>query len=257
MAAVIVIDPGHGGFQKIRGSSPNNATSRSGVLEKTMALRLALKIRDEIEAFNQKQFGDGSNEKIDVQLTRTRDVNLGLADRANLARIAQASVFLSIHFNSFDGTVRGTEAWIDRKYRSPHKVNQAGTIKSITEGPGQPISGIRNVNHVDDAAFASAVAMATSQAISKHDIAAKTRSTIYYAQHHGESYSPPEGVKMKRLDVLRDSALGSHVSGCCACLLEVEFIDHPAVDELFNGPDGDKVEKSLARAIARVLIDHA
>ena len=34
VSGVVVLDPGHGGNEKIGGSSPNNATSTSGVLRK-------------------------------------------------------------------------------------------------------------------------------------------------------------------------------------------------------------------------------
>ena len=38
----VVIDPGHGGWLEIGGSSANNATTPSGILEKNLTLRFGL-----------------------------------------------------------------------------------------------------------------------------------------------------------------------------------------------------------------------
>ena len=72
---IVVIDPGHGGDVEIGGSSANNAEGPSGLLEKTVTLDLALRVRSAL---------NGST--IDVRLTRTTDTNLSLKDRANVAR---------------------------------------------------------------------------------------------------------------------------------------------------------------------------
>ena len=48
VSGVVVLDPGHGGTHKTGGSSPNNATSSSGVAEKTMTLELAKLVRKEL-----------------------------------------------------------------------------------------------------------------------------------------------------------------------------------------------------------------
>jgi hypothetical protein len=48
--AVVVIDPGHGGTENATSSSWNNATSPSGVLEKTMTLDYGLALRDALRA---------------------------------------------------------------------------------------------------------------------------------------------------------------------------------------------------------------
>ncbi|HEX8074239.1 MAG TPA: N-acetylmuramoyl-L-alanine amidase [Thermoleophilaceae bacterium] len=98
---VIVIDPGHGGTAMVGGSSPNNATGPNGLLEKNVTLDLAQKTASRI--------GDRAR----VILTRDSDVNLGLEDRAFVARDNNAALFLSIHMNGFsDAAVDGTEAWV-------------------------------------------------------------------------------------------------------------------------------------------------
>jgi len=58
-------------------SSPNNATSPSGVKEKDLVLVMAELIRDIIIT---------KQPQVQVELTRTTDVNVALFDRARLAR---------------------------------------------------------------------------------------------------------------------------------------------------------------------------
>ena len=60
------------------------------------------------------------------------------------------------------------------------------------------------------------------------------------------------GVKEQRLGVLRDDQLGE---GTKACLVELEFIDRPEVDELLNlGPKAGEVRIAIASAIAGAMI---
>jgi N-acetylmuramoyl-L-alanine amidase len=83
------------------GSSANNATGPTGLAEKTLALTVARLAQQFLEL-----------QGYTVLLTRYRDENVGLADRAAVARACAASVFASIHFNGMDGTAQGTETWI-------------------------------------------------------------------------------------------------------------------------------------------------
>lgn len=107
-SGTVVLDPGHGGETRTGGSSPNNATSASGVLEKTMTLDLARLVRRELKRIAAERPGSD----IKVHLTRAGDTNLGLADRARVAAAKNANVFVSIHYNGFNAQVRGTETLI-------------------------------------------------------------------------------------------------------------------------------------------------
>ena len=79
---LIVIDPGHGGFDP--------GASASGYREKTLVLGLARALRDEIERRNIAR----------VALTRDDDRYLLHAERYELARRLDADLFLSIHADS-------------------------------------------------------------------------------------------------------------------------------------------------------------
>jgi N-acetylmuramoyl-L-alanine amidase len=95
--AVVVIDPGHGGDRDEAGSKANNATSPSGVKEKTMALDFGLSLRDTLRA---KAREDKLSLK--VLMTRDTDINPSGAERAHVARDNGADILFVIHFNSDD-----------------------------------------------------------------------------------------------------------------------------------------------------------
>ena len=96
-----------------------------------------------------------------------------------------------------------------------------------------------NVNLEDDRRFARRVQNAVFDVIEGFD-----------------SGSNDRGVKEERFGVLNDAALGNTNGGNCrACLLEVEFLDVPAVDVLLNtGPNAGAVRQSIAQAIAKAII---
>jgi N-acetylmuramoyl-L-alanine amidase len=210
---VVVIDPGHGGRRKVGGSSANNATSASGVPEKAMTLDLAKRIRRELGRLAAKVPGSD----LSVHLTRAGDRNLGLSARARCAETHAADIFVSLHFNGFNGAARGTETWI------------------LSAGNG-------NLNEADDRALAERVQQAMCSSLQGFDDRARDR-----------------GIKDgQRLGVLSDISLGNARGDCRtrACLVEVEFIDHPDVDRLLNtGPEARRVKDALAASMAAAIVD--
>jgi N-acetylmuramoyl-L-alanine amidase len=136
----IVLDPGHGGAVETGGSSPNNAVSPSGVLEKNVTLRMAFLTRDAL-----REQATAGKHQITVVLTRETDVNLGLRERAEVAKAAGAALFLSIHCNaSTKHNARGVETLI--------RPTSAG-----------------NTDHAADQAFAQHIQDAVVGAIIPHD----------------------------------------------------------------------------------------
>jgi len=220
-AAVIVIDPGHGGIVKIEGSSPNNATSPSGDLEKNWTLDVARRTRAAVLA---KAATAGAS--VDVVLTRDTDANKGLAARANVAKFYRAQLFLSIHFNGFDGRVRGIETLIQ----------------------------VVNANKDDDRVFAQSIQRSVLKAL--HEIDPTTTTLPRYDR----------GVKEQSLGVLADVALGNTGSAhaCRACLVEIEFMDVPAVESLFQlePPNATAAQETAANrqrvadGLAEALLEH-
>lgn len=213
-AFTVVIDPGHGGSAKVGGSSPNNAVSPSGVKEKGMTLKLALYARDAL-------IKRGRERQLDIKvfLTRDRDVNVGIADRAKLAAQKKAQLFLSIHFNGGLGC------------------NRVETFYRVKE---------KNKNYQEDKKLSYKIQRAVFDII--HGYLPKTKQD---SADHG--IKPDTQTEVKSLGVLRDEYLGP---GCRSCLVEIAAIDIQEVDQLFNhSPEGDQVFLKVAEALAQAMVD--
>lgn len=89
---IIVIDPGHGGVD-------SGAVARTGAQEKKLVLAYALVLHERLKATG----------RYTPLLTRSQDVFIALRDRVNFARNHGASLFISLHADSFRSSrVRGT-----------------------------------------------------------------------------------------------------------------------------------------------------
>lgn len=211
VTGTVVLDPGHGGTQKVGGSSPNNAISASGIKEKTIVLELALLVRDAL-----RTLAPG----VKVVMTRESDHNLGIRARAQVAAAHRADLFLSFHFNGFNGRSRGVETW----------------VRAASNG---------NVNLAEDTEFARKIQTEVLAAMRRHDPS-----------------TPDRGIKAddereNPLGVLNDGELGNSSSRhpTRACLVELEFIDVPAVDALLNtGPKAATVRADICAGIASAIV---
>ncbi|HVY52585.1 MAG TPA: N-acetylmuramoyl-L-alanine amidase [Devosia sp.] len=92
---LIVIDPGHGGVD-------NGASGPNGVREKDITLAVALQLRDLLVKSGQ----------FDVAMTRDDDTYLTLNERVDLARQNKASLFISLHADTFqESDIRGASIY--------------------------------------------------------------------------------------------------------------------------------------------------
>ncbi len=92
---VIVIDPGHGGEN--RGTIENNHE------EKLMTMVTAQAMYDELCLYD----------NVEVYLTRTGDVDMSLAERAEFAKEKNADFMFSVHYNaSASHELFGSEVWV-------------------------------------------------------------------------------------------------------------------------------------------------
>ena len=91
----VVLDPGHGG-------EALGTHLKGGLAEKDITLDIGLRLRQIL-----------ASRGFDVLMTRDRDVDVSLADRAHFANTAGADLFLSIHVNwiADGGESRGVETY--------------------------------------------------------------------------------------------------------------------------------------------------
>ena len=107
---IVVLDPAHGGTSDCGGSSWQGGASPgpNSIVEKDITLALAKAVKDRLDATHT------------VTLTRDRDVNVSLSERAQRARELEADLFVSIHFNAaLDPDVDGTESWVANRASPP------------------------------------------------------------------------------------------------------------------------------------------
>ncbi|PER03265.1 N-acetylmuramoyl-L-alanine amidase [Bacillus cereus] len=101
----IFIDPGHGG--KDSGASFNN------LVEKDWTLEVSTLIYQKLKNFN-----------VDVKMSRSSDIYVGLLERARQANLWNANIFISLHVNAGGGT--GFESY--RYLKTDDKTLQMHTI---------------------------------------------------------------------------------------------------------------------------------
>ena len=96
-----VVDPGHGGTQPAYSSTPFGVVGPTGLREKDVTLLVAQRLVPRLGG--------------KTLLTRSKDENLRLGGRAEIARRAGADVFLSIHANSCPRGACGSEIWVHER----------------------------------------------------------------------------------------------------------------------------------------------
>jgi N-acetylmuramoyl-L-alanine amidase len=115
----IVLDPGHGGYDK-------GATSRYGN-EKDYALDVARKLRPLLRAKGLK-----------VVLTREGDYFVPLEVRAKIANTAKDAIFISIHFNATDrdASASGFEIYCLTPLGAPSTADDSLALSFMNVNPG-------------------------------------------------------------------------------------------------------------------------
>lgn len=213
----IVIDPGHGGTTTVGGSKANNATSFTGVKEKKLTLEFCMILRDSLQKLAQQK-----NKQIKVVLTRTEDVNIGIADRSKFAATHKANLFFALHFNGHTNrSIRGVETYFRKN---------------------------GNLNLADDKDFATKVNDSLFASLKSIDDQAKNRGV-----------KPDTESGPGSLPLLRDDRLGNvnRPKKCRACYVELEFITNKRVDELLvSGPNASQNVRTVMGNLASTLVDY-
>lgn len=122
----IVVDPGHGGWDL-------GTVGRTGLLEKDLVLDIA----ERLSSMLQKDLN------ANVILTRTDNTYISLERRAEIANLAKADLFVSIHANySSSSSARGVETYYTDTYSSIH----ARTPETSAAAPAGSTSDWTNVD---------------------------------------------------------------------------------------------------------------
>jgi N-acetylmuramoyl-L-alanine amidase len=122
----VVIDAGHGGAAR-------GTWSRWAGAEKDATLGVARRLEPKLRAAGFK-----------TVMTRTRDVDVGLNERARISNRQSNAIFVSIHFNEARARrIRGTETY----YKSGASMGLARNIhRQVSSLPGHSSRGIKTAN---------------------------------------------------------------------------------------------------------------
>jgi N-acetylmuramoyl-L-alanine amidase len=147
---VIAIDAGHGGEDP-------GARSRRGLLEKDVSLALARRLTTLVR----------NEPGLHPVLIRDGDYYVGLRERIEKARDAQADLFISIHANSYrDPSVRGTAVYVlSQKGAS----SEHAKILESRENMSDLIGGVETNNRDDQTLAVLADIFQTSALEASHD----------------------------------------------------------------------------------------
>lgn len=189
----VVIDPGHGGVEK-------GATNAYG-MEKDFALDVSLQLKPMLEA-----------KGLRVIMTRTRDEQVSLPDRARIANATRDSIFVSIHFNATSNTAAsGFEIFSLTPRGAPSTQDNAMSAHFANMQAGSPV-----------------------------DAASLILSTAVYHSMLGHMPEFDRGVKRARFAVLR-------LTNIPAILVEGGFVTERQEAQNIANP---KWRKKLAASIA-------
>jgi len=217
---VILIDPGHGGtsvagaLEERTNSSPNNASSPSGLKEKDLTLEFSGILKEEILKEAKRQ-----GRSLGVMLTRESDVNLDFRTRAQICNRPDTACVVSIHFNATDGA------------------KASGTLAVIAARD-------RNPDYETDKRFAVGLVSACSSGVRNCLPDSKDMGIIHDGHLHG-------GLGSNFFFQLQRQP---HLKGKPKCFLEVEFIDNPVVEKALLGAGRAEKFHAIARSVANYLV---
>ena len=220
---VLVIDPGHGGTEP-------GAKGKKG-MEKDVNLAVAKLLGQYI-----------SDEHSDVKIvyTRTKDVSIGLDERANIANKANANLFISIHSNSVKGKpyVNGAEVFTFGVTRIEENLEVAKRENSVIlyeENYEQKYEGFDPNSSESYIIFEFMVNLYSEQSI---NFASMVQNELVKTSKRKD-----RGVKQAGFLVLRKSSMPS-------ILVELDFISNREAENYILSQAG---QKSMARSISNAF----
>jgi N-acetylmuramoyl-L-alanine amidase len=208
---VVVLDAGHGGWDL-------GTVGRKGLLEKDLVLDIVERTGSLIE----NRLG------AKVIYTRQDDIYLPLEKRAEIANVAQAQLFISVHANYSDfPSARGVETYYSNTYSS---------VKARTE-EADDVTSLQNINwtNVD----------IREKVHESRRIAASVQHSLYAILAAKTPGLPNRGVKEAHYVVLTGTSMP-------AILAEVSFVSSPTDENnLQSSTYRQQIAEALYNGIAR------
>jgi N-acetylmuramoyl-L-alanine amidase len=217
----IVLDPGHGGLE-------SGAKGRFGTLEKEVTLGISLKLKALIER----------NLALRVVLTRDKDIDAPLENRAAVANNNDAMLFISIHANgSYRKNSNGSEVYFlnlnavdEDTRRLAYLENNTGELEQKMDR--QDADDLRMI--LWDMAQSSFIKQSGQLA---EFIQTELNTLLGTANR---------GIKQAPFKVLTEAA-------CPAVLVEAAFISNPEEERKLADPE---FQANVAQAIYRGLVNY-
>ena len=219
----IVIDPGHGGLDV-------GAKGKFGSVEKDVDLAISLKLKALIE----------QSQSYRVVLTRDKDLDVSLENRAAIANNNDALVFLSIHVNgSFRKKARGSETFFMSLNATDEESRKLAYQENREAALDKSIAG----DEKDDIKM-----ILWDMAQSAYIKQSSQLAELIQAQLNSLLGTENRGIKQADFVVLRGVA-------CPAVLVEAAFISNPEeeqklVDESFQNNVAQAVYTGLMRFLS-------
>ncbi len=217
----IVIDPGHGGLEP-------GARGRFGTLEKNVALEIGLKLKAVIER----------NFPSRVILTRDKDLNVSLENRAALANNNKADFFISIHANSsFRKDAHGSETYFLSRDATDEEAKKLAFLENNPAEFGEGITG-ESEDEIQMILWDMAQSAYLKQSSLLAESIQKELNLLLRTSNRG--------IKQAPFTVLAGVA-------CPAVLVEVAFISNPREERSLTR-EGFQI--NVAQAIYRGLVNY-
>jgi N-acetylmuramoyl-L-alanine amidase len=217
----IVIDPGHGGLE-------TGAKGKFGALEKDITLPIALKLKTVIE----------KNLAYHVTLTRDKDINVALDDRAAIANNQKASLFISIHANSsLRRNAQGSETFFLSLNATDEEARRLAYLENNSADLEKPIEE-KDKDQV--------IMILWDLAQSAYLKQSQRFAEIIQAELNSLLGTANRGIKQARFRVLEGVA-------CPAVLVEVAFISNPAEEREL---EKEEFQNGVVQAIYRGLVTY-
>lgn len=217
----IVIDPGHGGLEP-------GAKGRFGSLEKDIALAIGLRLKAIIER----------NFPSRIVLTREKDINVSLENRAAISNNNKADLFISIHTNSsFRKDAHGSETFFLSLKATDE---EARMLAYMENNPAEFEKGITGEN--EDEIKMILWDMAQSAYLKQSSLLAE----CIQKELNLLLRTSNRGIKQAPFKVLAGVA-------CPAVLVEVAFISNPREERRMLT---ERFQNSVAQAVYRGLVSY-